>query len=127
MAQDAIELAISGMTCTSCAARIEKKLNKLPGVHATVNYATESAHIDVDGDVDLAQLINTVEQTGYAASPVESAEGGDAEVVALRRRFWISLVLALPVVATAMVPPLQFPGWQWMSLALATAVVGWGA
>ncbi len=127
MAQDAVELAISGMTCTSCAARIEKKLNKLPGVHATVNYATESAHIDVDGDVDLAQLISTVEQTGYAASPVESAADGDAEVVSLRRRFWISLVLALPVVATAMVPPLQFPGWQWMSLALATAVVGWGA
>lgn len=127
MSQETVELAISGMTCTSCAARIEKKLNKLPGVHATVNYATESAHVDVDGEVSLADLIRTVEQTGYAAELADSAEEDDAEVVSLRRRFWISLAMALPVTALAMIPALQFPGWQWVSLVLATGVVGWGA
>jgi len=115
------------MTCTSCASRIERKLNKLPGVSASVNYATESAHIDVTGELTLDDLIHVVEQTGYAATTIESATDDDAEVAALRRRFWVSAAFALPVMAMAMVPPLQFPGWQWVSLALTTVVVSWGA
>lgn len=126
MAQS-VELAVSGMTCTTCASRIERKLNKLPGVSASVNYATESAHIDFGADVDVADLLRTIEQTGYTASLVADAALDDAEVSSLRRRFWVSLALALPVVALAMVPPLQFAGWQWLSFALATVVVWWGA
>ena len=122
-----VELAVSGMTCTTCASRIERKLNKLPGVTASVNYATESAHVDFGPDVEVADLLRTIEQTGYAASLAADAAVDDAEVASLRRRFWVSLALALPVVALAMVPPLQFPGWQWLSLALATIVVAWGA
>ena len=122
-----VELAVSGMTCTTCASRIERKLNKLPGVTASVNYATESAHVDFGPDVEVADLLRTIEATGYAASLTADAAVDDAEVASLRRRFWVSLALALPVVALAMVPPLQFPGWQWLSLALATIVVAWGA
>ncbi|MFM9049447.1 MAG: heavy metal translocating P-type ATPase, partial [Actinomycetota bacterium] len=124
---DSVELAISGMTCTTCASRIERKLNKLPGVTASVNYATESAHVDFGTDVDVADLLRTIEQTGYAASLVADAAADDAEVISLRRRFWVSLALAVPVVALAMVPPLEFPGWQWLSLVLTTVVVAWGA
>ncbi|MGA0010607.1 MAG: heavy metal translocating P-type ATPase [Candidatus Nanopelagicales bacterium] len=124
---ESVELAIGGMTCSTCASRIERKLNRLPGVHATVNYATESAHIELDSDVPVADLMRVVEQTGYSASAVGDAEGGAAEVDSLRRRFWGSLVLALPVVALSMVTPLQFPGWQWVALVLTTGVVGWGA
>ena len=134
-----VELAITGMTCSTCASRIERKLNRVPGVHATVNYATESAHIDLDAQIPVADLVRVVEQTGYAASPVRPAgsaepppsgsdgagDVGDAD--ALRRRFFISLVLALPVVALSMVPVLQFPGWQWVALALTTVIVAWGA
>lgn len=122
-----VELAIGGMTCSTCAARIERKLNRLPGVHATVNYATESAHIDVDGDLDVSDLVRVVEQTGYTAFPVNEAQDGAGELDSLRRRFWVSLVLAAPVVVLSMVTPLQFPGWQWVALALTTVVVGWGA
>ena len=122
-----VELAISGMTCSTCASRIERKLNRVPGVHASVNYATESAHIDLDSDVPVAELVRVVEQTGYAAAPVSDSRGGDGDVDALRRRFLISLVLALPVVAVSMVPALQFPGWQWVALVLTTVIVGWGA
>ncbi|MFM8239795.1 MAG: cation transporter, partial [Actinomycetota bacterium] len=96
---DSVELAISGMTCTTCASRIERKLNKLPGVTASVNYATESAHVDFGTDVDVADLLRTIEQTGYAASLVADAAADDAEVISLRRRFWVSLALAVPVVA----------------------------
>ena len=124
---DSIELAVSGMTCATCASRIERKLNKMPGVTATVNYATESAHVDYDSGIEISDLLRTIEQTGYAASPVAEAEVDSHEVDSLRMRFWVSLVLALPVIFLAMVPPLQFPGWQWVSLALATVVVAWGA
>ncbi len=93
-----VELAITGMTCSTCASRIERKLNKVPGVHATVNYATESAHVDLDEAVPVADLIRVVEQTGYSAVPVADATESDAEVDSLRRRFWLSLALALPVV-----------------------------
>ena len=124
---DSVELAITGMTCSTCASRIERKLNRVPGVHATVNYATESAHIDLDSDIPVADLVRVVEQTGYAAAPVSEHDSDEADVDALRRRFLVSLVLALPVVALSMVPILQFPGWQWVALALTTAIVGWGA
>ena len=122
-----VELAISGMTCSTCASRIERKLNRVPGVHASVNYATESAHIDLDSDVPIAELVRVVEQTGYAAAPVSDSRGEDGDVDSLRRRFLVSLVLALPVVALSMVTALQFPGWQWVALALTTVIVGWGA
>ncbi|MFM1965371.1 MAG: hypothetical protein RL134_1096 [Actinomycetota bacterium] len=122
-----VELAISGMTCSTCASRIERKLNRVPGVHASVNYATESAHIDLDSDVPVAELVRVVEQTGYAAAPVSDDRGQDGDVDALRTRFLVSLMLALPVVALSMVTVLQFPGWQWVALALTTVIVGWGA
>ncbi len=125
--RDEVDLAISGMTCTSCAARVEKKLNKMPGVTATVNYATETAHVVMGPDTVLADLLRTVEQTGYGATLADDAEELDAEVDSLRRRFWIALVLALPVAALSMVPVLQFPGWQWVTLALTTPIVAWAS
>jgi len=124
---DSVELAISGMTCSTCASRIERKLNRVPGVRATVNYATESAHIDLDSEIPVADLVRVVEQTGYAATPVDDHRGADGDVDALRRRSVVSLVLALPVVAVSMIPVLQFPGWQWAALALTTVIVAWGA
>ena len=124
---DSVELAITGMTCSTCASRIERKLNRVPGVHATVNYATESAHIDLDSDIPVADLVRVVEQTGYGAAPVSDHDSDEADVDALRRRFLVSLALALPVVAVSMIPVLQFPGWQWVALALTPAIVGWGA
>ena len=125
--RDEVDLAISGMTCTSCAARVEKKLNRLPGVTATVNYATETAHVVMGPDTVLADLVRTVEQTGYGASLVADSEELQREVEDLRRRFWVALALALPVAALAMIPGLQFPAWQWVSLALTTPIVAWAA
>jgi Cu+-exporting ATPase len=124
---DSVELAISGMTCSTCASRIERKLNRVPGVHATVNYATESAHIELDSDIPVADLVRVVEQTGYAAAPVSDGVSDGGDVDSLRTRFIVSLVLALPVVALSMITALQFPGWQWVALALTTVIVGWGA
>jgi len=118
-----IELAIGGMTCASCAARIERKLNKLDGVTATVNYATEKAKVSSTGDVTAKDLIATLEQTGYSADlpePPKAAEAGeqptapaaDDDVRRLRQRTLISAVLTVPVVAMAMTPALQFTYWQ---------------
>jgi P-type Cu+ transporter len=131
------ELEIGGMTCASCAARIEKKLNKLDGVAATVNFATETARVSFPASVSTADLISVVEQAGYTASQPaarqgepggEAAETGDAgEADSLRRRLLVSLALAIPVVVLAMVPALQFRNWQWLSLALASPVAVWGA
>jgi len=120
---DGVELAISGMTCSTCASRIERKLNRVPGVHATVNYATESAHIELDSDIPVADLVRVVEQTGYAAAPVSDGVSDGGDVDSLRTRFIVSLVLALPVVALSMITALQFPGWQWVALALTTVIV----
>jgi Cu+-exporting ATPase len=131
-----IELAIGGMTCASCAARIEKKLNRMDGVNATVNYATEKATVTVDDHAVTADdLIATVEKTGYtaklppppkpAADPAEQAQPVD-ELQALRTRLWVSLVLTVPVIALAMVSAWQFTYWQWASLALAGPVVVYG-
>ncbi len=122
------------MTCASCANRIERKLNKVDGVTATVNYATEKAKVTYDGAVSTDLLLATVEQAGYqaslpaaaAAEPAEAAEAADP-TRPLRDRLLISLVLSVPVVAMAMVPALQVEYWQWLSLTLAAPVVVWGA
>ncbi|MGR8010480.1 heavy metal translocating P-type ATPase [Streptomyces hypolithicus] len=155
-----VELTIGGMTCASCAARIEKKLNRMDGVLATVNYATAKARVSYDsgtggtggtGGVSIADLIATVEKTGYTAEQPppppaprtahdpaydtreenSAQESGrrpeqDDELAPLRQRFVVSLTLALPVVALAMIPSLQFDNWQWLSLTLAAPVVVWG-
>ena len=134
-ATNLIELQIGGMTCASCANRIEKKLNKLDGVTATVNYATEKAAVHAPSDVDPHTLVATVEAAGYTAllpRRETSAPGGEAaeppdSVALLRRRLIITVVLAVPVVAMAMIPALQFSNWQWLSLTLAAPVVIWGA
>ncbi|WP_406268663.1 heavy metal translocating P-type ATPase [Nocardia sp. NBC_00881] len=127
-----VELVIGGMTCASCANRIEKKLNKLDGVTATVNYATEKARVDFTGDVAPGDLIATVEQAGYTAAlpaapePREIAAEDDPTTM-LRTRLLVSLALTVPVIAMAMIPALQFTNWQWLSLTLAAPVVAWGA
>ncbi|MBX7546716.1 heavy metal translocating P-type ATPase [Streptomyces sp. NPDC004232] len=132
---DEVELLIGGMTCASCAARVEKKLNRMDGVSATVNYATEKARISFGEGVAVADLIATVEKTGYTAEepappqPEATAQqppAHDAELGALRQRLLVSALLALPVVLLAMIPALQFDNWQWLSLTLAAPVVVWG-
>ncbi|MFI9818851.1 heavy metal translocating P-type ATPase, partial [Saccharothrix variisporea] len=133
MAAEQVELSITGMTCASCANRIERKLNKLEGVTATVNYATEKAKVTFEG-VDPAALIATVEAAGYGATlptPAnEQAEASAEEVdptASLRQRLLVSVVLTVPVVVLAMVPAWQFDFWQWISLTLAAPVIVWGA
>ncbi|MFF5518220.1 heavy metal translocating P-type ATPase [Streptomyces coeruleorubidus] len=132
------ELLIGGMTCASCAARVEKKLNRMDGVTATVNYATEKARVTYPAGIEVADLIATVVKTGYTAeepAPARdeepTAEGThpseeDPELSVLRRRLVVSAALAVPVVLLAMVPALQFDNWQWLSLTLAAPVVVWG-
>ncbi|PPK64851.1 heavy metal translocating P-type ATPase [Actinokineospora auranticolor] len=127
-----VELSIGGMTCASCAARIERKLNKVDGVTATVNYATEKARVTFPGSVTEQDLVRVVEATGYTAelpAPPAPDTGDTPEVPdrAPRQRLLGSLVLTVPVVALAMVPTWQFTYWQWLSLALASPVVVWGA
>ncbi|GGR17089.1 heavy metal translocating P-type ATPase [Agromyces mediolanus] len=134
-----IELEIGGMTCASCANRIEKKLNKLDGVQATVNYATEKAKVTVPEGYDPALLIAEVEKTGYTAllptpkASERSRDGSaddaehDPELTSLRQRLIGSIVLTVPVIAMAMIPALQFTYWQWASLALAAPVIVWAA
>ncbi len=128
-----VDLEIGGMTCASCAARVEKRLNKLEGVSATVNFATERAHVTVPEGVGTDTLIAEVEAAGYtAAEPGPIAAAGseaddDPEVADLRNRLLISTALTVPVVVLAMVPAAQFDAWQWLSLTLAAPVVVWGA
>ncbi|MET9846645.1 heavy metal translocating P-type ATPase [Streptomyces ossamyceticus] len=138
-----VELMIGGMTCASCAARVEKKLNRMDGVTATVNYATEKAKIAYPSGVEVADLIATVVKTGYTAEeppppappavdpeadrePGTPAPAEDPELAALRQRLTVSALLAAPVVLMSMVPALQFDNWQWLSLTLAAPVVVWG-
>jgi len=125
-----LELPIEGMTCASCAIRVEKKLNKLEGVAATVNYATERATLEFDPDLTAPEaLVAAVESAGYSASlPGDEAATAVAvdPAVALRRRLLVSALLTAPVLVLAMIPALQFDGWQWLSLQLATPVVLWG-
>ncbi|MEU1575571.1 heavy metal translocating P-type ATPase [Streptomyces collinus] len=128
-----VELLIGGMTCASCAARVEKKLNRMDGVTATVNYATEKAKVSYSGGVSVGDLIATVEATGYTAQePAPPAEQtGEApepdELRPLRERLVTAVVLSVPVVAMAMIPALQFEYWQWLSLTLAAPVVTYAA
>ena len=131
MATQHVELPITGMTCASCANRIERKLNKLEGVTASVNYATEKAAVNFDETaVEPQQLVAAVEAAGYqAVLPSTKAAASDEvdETAPLRQRLLVSLALMLPVLAMAMIPPLQFENWQWLSLTLAAPVVVWGA
>ncbi|MFJ7998845.1 heavy metal translocating P-type ATPase [Streptomyces sp. NPDC096310] len=152
-----VELMIGGMTCASCAARVEKKLNRMDGVEATVNYATEKAKVSYADGLSVNDLIATVEATGYTAKeppaarpvrPVRPEPAGDgsgekkadtdaedaghgeddAELRTLRQRLITAVLLSVPVIAMAMIPPLQFDNWQWLSLTLAAPVVtyaGW--
>jgi len=143
-----IELEIDGMTCASCAARIEKKLNRLEGVDASVNYATEKARVTAPEGTEVSDLIAEVKKTGYHAAEAEPAgavhsgnhgQGGahdhgglpgpetDREIQALRQRLIGSVLLAVPVIAMSMFQSLQFENWQWASLVLATPVVTWAA
>lgn len=115
------------MTCSSCAVRIERKLNKVPGVIATVNYATERATVSLPSDVSVDDAIEVIKSAGYSAELVRAyTESDDTALVVLRLRLVVSAALAIPVIAMAMVPALQFPYWQWVSLVLATPVVWWG-
>ena len=139
IADTGIELEIGGMTCASCANRIERKLNKLDGVAASVNYATEKAKVTAPEGYDPQLLVAEVEKTGYtAALPKHATPAGsgpasdeedeaDPELTSLRHRLIGAVVLTVPVIAMAMVPALQFPYWQWLSLALAAPVIVWGA
>ncbi|MGW4041780.1 heavy metal translocating P-type ATPase [Streptomyces sp. NPDC004721] len=137
-----VELLIGGMTCASCAARVEKKLNRIDGVTAAVNFATEKARVSHPTGVSVADLIATVVKTGYMAEeppppapgpaadaesrPDEERAPRDPELASLRGRLIVSALLAAPVVLLAMVPALQFTNWQWLSLTLAAPVVVWG-
>ncbi|WP_329410103.1 heavy metal translocating P-type ATPase [Streptomyces sp. NBC_00704] len=147
-----VELIVGGMTCASCAARVEKKLNRMDGVTATVNYATEKAKVSYPAGIEVADLIATVVRTGYTAeqpapepvrrTPADETRGadatggpagtdgeaatGDTEPAGLRHRVLVSALLAAPVVLLAMIPSLQFDNWQWLSLTLAAPVVVWG-
>jgi Cu+-exporting ATPase len=135
-----VELMIGGMTCASCAARVEKRLNKIDGVTATVNLATETARVSFPGTVSPDELVMAVEQAGYTAALPPAAEPASAEpaggrqpvaeqdeAASLRQRLLVSLALTVPVVVLAMVPAAQFRNWQWASLALASPVAVWGA
>ena len=127
-----LELEIGGMTCASCANRIEKKLNRLDGVSASVNYATEKAVVTAPSGYDPAVLIAEVEKTGYTAALPQppasaAAEPEDRELTSLRQRLIGAVVLSVPVIAMAMIPALQFTYWQWLSLVLAAPVVVWAA
>jgi P-type Cu+ transporter len=128
VAVQTIELDVQGMTCASCATRIEKKLNRLEGVNATVNYATEKATVHAGKGTATQTLIEAIEKTGYHATlPTESPRDPELELRQLLRRLIICAVLSLPVILIAMVPAWQFPWWQWVSFALAGVVVIWGA
>ena len=132
---ESIELDISGMTCASCAMRIEKKLNKLDGVSATVNYATEKARVTAPAGFGTAALIAEIEKTGYRAAlpaatnsaPDSEGQREDPELTSLRHRLIGSIVLSVPVIVLAMAPTLQFTYWQWASLVLAAPVIVWAA
>ncbi|MDQ3402889.1 MAG: cation transporter, partial [Actinomycetota bacterium] len=136
VAAEQIELSITGMTCASCAARIERRLNKLDGVTATVNYATEKAKVSYPAGLDTTTLVDEVAAAGYSAKVPQPAgpatENADQVAEAdptqsLRTRLITSVVLSVPVIAMAMIPALQFTYWQWISLALAGPVIVWGA
>ena len=123
-----VRLDLEGMTCASCVRRIERKLNKLDGVEATVNFATEQATVHCDPSVSVGELVSAVEAAGYQAHPVDEADGHhhhDEPIAVLRRRLTVAVALTAPLAAIAMIAPLQFKGWEWVALVLATPVVFW--
>lgn len=128
-----VTLDLGGMTCASCAARIEKKLNRIDGVTAAVNFATEQATVTYPDTVRPEDLVAAVEATGYTAAlpatgaPADEAHEADDEAAAWRQRLRVSAALSLPVVVLSMIPALQFDNWQWLALTLASPVVVWGA
>jgi P-type Cu+ transporter len=138
-----VELVIGGMTCAACAARVEKKLNRMPGVSASVNLVTEKAQVSFADDVGPADLVATVQATGYTATPApspgdagsapdgrdhrEHKDDKDDDLRSLRHRLGVSTALTVPVVLLAMIPAWQFDRWAWVSLVLALPVVTWGA
>ena len=129
-----IDLSLTGMTCAACANRIEKKLNKLDGVTATVNYATEKANVHFDPTkVGTDALVSAIESIGYGALlPTPEGDAADTDAAAahltdLRRRLVVACVLGFPVLVVSMASSLQFRGWQWVALALATPVAAWSA
>ena len=126
-----VELAVQGMTCGACAARIEKKLNEIDGVEAAVNYATETAMVAFDGAALTEEhIITAVESAGYGARVVDDEPFDDDLEVKLqraRRRLVVSAVFTVPVVLLSMVPAFMFDGWQWWAMALSAPVVTWGA
>ena len=128
-----VELAVGGMTCAACAARIERRLNKVEGVSASVNYATERATIVVDPtltiDDPVSMLVDTIVDVGYTASVPSNDESAHVEQRAadLRRRLIVAVVLGVPVLVLSMIPPTQFPGWQWVALVMALPVSIWSA
>ena len=121
-----VDLALEGMTCAACANRIERKLNKLEGVEASVNYATEQAAVRFDPErVSVTDLLGAVEAAGYHAALPGEASGTADRADAIRRRLVVAAALTAPLVVLAMVTPLQFDGWEWLAFALATPVVFW--
>ena len=123
-----VRLDLEGVTCASCVARIERKLNKLDGVDASVNFATEQATVHCDQSMSVADLVSAVEAAGYHAHPVDSAAGHhhhDEPIAVLRRRLAVAVAITTPLAVVAMVPALQFTGWEWVAFALATPVVFW--
>ena len=123
-----VRLELEGMTCASCVRRIERKLNKLDGVEATVNFATEQATVHFDPSVTVYDLVSAVEAAGYHAHPVDDSGAhhhNDEPIAVLRRRLTVAVTLTAPLVALAMIPPLQFQGWEWVALFLSTPVVFW--
>ncbi len=127
-----VELGVTGMSCTSCSARIERKLNKLPDVSASVNYATETASVDMPNTYSVENVIEVIQQAGYNAFPLTNeapkdvAKARDEHADSLKQRLIVSAVLATPVMLLSMIPALQFPGWQWIALLLTTPVFFWG-
>jgi Cu+-exporting ATPase len=125
-----VDLALEGMTCAACATRIERKLSKLDGVEAAVNFATERAAVRFDPSrVEVADLLGAVEAAGYHAALADDAREAEDRSGALRTRLVVAAALTAPVAALAMIPPLQFAGWEWLAFVLATPVVfwaGWG-
>ncbi len=132
-----IDLAVTGMTCAACAARIERRLNRVPGLEATVNYATERARITADAELldergvggVLDDCVATIVDVGYGAAPTDCDDPAASarRLADLRRRLWLASALGLPVLALSMMPGLQFDGWQWVALALALPVSTWAA
>lgn len=124
--REQVDLEIGGMTCASCAVRIEKRLNRLEGVGANVNFATEKASISFDpGSVRIEDLLRAVEETGYRAAEPAATRTSDDPTAPLRLRVVVAAVLSAPLVAVSMIPPLQFPGWEWLAFALGTPVILW--